>query len=76
MLAPLSRIIPSLEAKAEFARIGRYYATESMLLWDEGAQAYDAEATPSYGSETLKDFYARVLSEGLVGQELGEQKLF
>jgi divinyl chlorophyllide a 8-vinyl-reductase len=76
VLAPLSHIIPSLKAKAEFARIGRYYATESMLLWDEAAQAYDAEATPSYGSETLKDFYARVLREGLVGQELGEQKLF
>ena len=76
VLAPLSRIIPSLEAKAEFARIGRYYATESMLLWDEAAQAYDAEATPSYGKETLEDFYARVLREGLVGQELGEQKLF
>lgn len=76
VLAPLSRIIPSLEAKAEFARIGRYYATESMLVWDEAAQAYDAEATPSYGSETLKDYYARVLREGLVGQELGEQKLF
>lgn len=76
VLAPLSRIIPSLEAKAEFARIGRYYATESMLLWDEAAQAYDAEATPSYGSETLEDFYARVLRDGLAGQELGEQKLF
>ena len=76
VLAPLSRIIPSLAAKAEFARIGRYYATESMLLWDEAAQAYDAEATPSYGSDTLKDFYARVLREGLAGQELGEQKLF
>jgi divinyl chlorophyllide a 8-vinyl-reductase len=47
-----------------------------MLLWDEAAQAYDAEATPSYGNETLEDFYARVLREGLVGQELGEQKLF
>jgi divinyl chlorophyllide a 8-vinyl-reductase len=76
VLAPLSRIIPSLEAKAELARIGRYYATESMLVWDEAAQAYDAEATPSYGSETLEHFYARVLREGLAGQELGEQKLF
>lgn len=76
VLAPLSRIIPSLEGKAEFARIGRYYATESMLLWDEAAQAFDAQATPSYGSETLNDFYTRVLRQGLAGQELGEQKLF
>lgn len=76
VLAPLSRVIPPLAAKAEFARIGRYYATESMLLWDEVAQAYDAEATPSHGSETLSDFYTRVLRDGLAGQELGEQKMF
>ena len=47
-----------------------------MLLWDETAQTYDADATPSHGSETLRDFYTRVLSEGLAGQELGEQKMF
>ena len=75
-LAPLSRIFPSLEAKAELARIGRYYATESMLLWDSDSQAYDADATPSYGQETLADFYARVLRDGMSGQELGAHKLF
>jgi divinyl chlorophyllide a 8-vinyl-reductase len=76
LLEPLARIIPSLEAKAEFARIGRYYATESMLLWDEATQTYDAHSTPGYGSATLEDFYARVLHEGLAGQELGAHKLF
>ncbi len=39
-----------------------------MLLLDEAAQACDAEATPTFGSETFKGFYARVLREGLVGQ--------
>lgn len=58
VLAPLSRVLPGLAAKAEFARIGRYYATESMLLWNEQAQTYDADATPSYGEQTLSDFYA------------------
>lgn len=76
LLGPLSRIVPSLEAKAEFARIGRYYATESMLLWNEAEQAYDAAATPSHGRETLENFYARVLRDGLEGQELGAHKLF
>jgi divinyl chlorophyllide a 8-vinyl-reductase len=76
VLAPLSRIFPGLAGKAEFARIGRYYATESMLLWDESRQAYDAEATPAFGTETLRDFYTRVLREGLEGQELGEHKMF
>jgi divinyl chlorophyllide a 8-vinyl-reductase len=76
VLGPLGRLLPALEGKAEFARIGRYYATESMLLWDEARGCYDADATPSYGTETLRDFYARVLREGLAGQELGEHKLF
>lgn len=76
VLGPLGRWIPALEGKAEFARIGRYYATESMLLWDEARGCYDADATPSYGTETLRDFYTRVLREGMAGQELGEHKLF
>lgn len=76
LLAPLSRVIPALEAKAELARIGRYYATESMLLWDPATQRHNADATPAYGHETLADFYSRVLREGLSGQELGAHKLF
>ncbi|MCC0807645.1 hypothetical protein FPV16_15640 [Methylobacterium sp. W2] len=33
VLATLGRLVPALAAKAELARIGRYYATESMLSW-------------------------------------------
>jgi len=76
VLAPLGRVIPAAAAKAELARIGRYYATESMLVWDAGRGRYDAEATPSYGAETLRDFYARVLREGMAGQELGDHAVF
>ncbi|MEM9386592.1 MAG: NAD(P)H-binding protein [Pseudomonadota bacterium] len=76
VLSPLSRVIPPLAAKAEFARIGRYYATESMLHWDPERQVYDAEQTPSTGSQTLRAFYARVLGDGLQDQALGEHKLF
>lgn len=74
VLGPLGRLVPPLAGKAEFTRIGRFYATESMLLWD--GERYDADATPSFGRETLRDFYARVVREGLAGQELGEHKLF
>jgi len=63
-----------LRAKAELARIGRFYGTESMLLWKDGR--YDADATPSFGTETLRDFYERVLREGLAGQELGDHAVF
>lgn len=50
-------------AKAEYARIGRYYATESMLVWDKEREAYDADATPEYGEETLRGHYAELLAE-------------
>lgn len=53
---------PRLRAKAELARIGRYYATESMLVWNEAEGLYDADATPSFGSDTLKDFYRRIIA--------------
>lgn len=76
VLVPLSKLLPRLEDKAELARIGRYYATESMLLWNEKAQDYDAEATPSYGEDTLAEFYRRVAAAGLEGQSLGKQRLF
>lgn len=75
-LAGLSILLPSLGDKAEFARIGRYYASESMLLLNPATGEYDAAATPSWGTDTLEDFYRRVLAEGLAGQELGAHKLF
>ena len=56
-----ARLIPPLADKAELARIGRYYATESMLVWDAARQRYDADATPSIGTETLADYYAKLL---------------
>jgi divinyl chlorophyllide a 8-vinyl-reductase len=49
--------------KAEYARIARYYATESMLVLDPATGRYSAELTPEFGSETLRDHYARLLAE-------------
>ncbi len=75
VLGGLARVFPSLEAKAEFARIGRYYATESMLVWDAEAGRYDAEATPSFGEETLFDHYARLV-RGEAVEERGDHSVF
>ncbi|NTW69435.1 MAG: NAD(P)H-binding protein [Chlorobiaceae bacterium] len=72
----LAKFFPKLEDKAEFARIGKYYCSESMLVLNPVTGKYDAEITPSYGSDTLRDFYKRVLKEGLAGQELGEHSMF
>ena len=71
VLGPCGRISGRIAEKAELARIGRYYATESMLVWDETAQA-----TPETGGDTLAAFYQRVLQDGLAGQELGPAKVF
>lgn len=76
VLAALSRLMPGLADKAEFARIGRYYASESMLVLDPDSGEYNAAATPSWGNDTLEEFYRRVLAQGMAGQELGLHKLF
>lgn len=47
-----------------------------MLAWDEDAQAYDADATPEYGVDTLEGFFNKAITEGLAGQELGDQAVF
>ena len=75
VLAALGRVLPPLAAKAELARIGRYYATESMLVWDAAAGRYDAAATPSHGTETLVGHYRALLS-GQSQNERGEHAVF
>lgn len=72
----LVKIFPSIEDAAEFGKIGRYYAAESMLVLDAETGEYSAEQTPSYGKDTLEEFFERVLKEGMAGQELGEQTIF
>ena len=49
--------------KAEYARIARYYATESMLVLDPASGAYSADLTPEYGSDTLEGHYRKLLAE-------------
>ena len=75
VLGTLGRIVPSLAAKAELARIGRYYATESMLVLDSATGRYDAAATPSTGTENLFDFYASVVG-GAKAPKLGDHAVF
>jgi divinyl chlorophyllide a 8-vinyl-reductase len=67
------RVVPRLAAKAQLARIGRYYATESMLVWD--GTRYDAEATPEFGSDRLEDHYAAML-RGQVADDRGAHAVF
>ncbi len=75
VLSTLGRVLPALAAKAELARIGRYYATESMLVFDPATGRYDAAATPSTGTDTLFDHYARLI-RGEVTSERGDHAVF
>jgi divinyl chlorophyllide a 8-vinyl-reductase len=68
-------VVPSLAVKAELARIGRYYATGSMLVWDPVTGRYDPDATPETGTDTLADFHARLL-RGEASVDLGGQAVF
>ena len=43
--------------KSELIKIAKYYATESMLIWDEKKNCYDANMTPSTGKDTLRDYF-------------------
>jgi divinyl chlorophyllide a 8-vinyl-reductase len=72
LAAPISAFVAE---KAELARIGRYYATESMLWLNPETGCYDAAATPSIGAETLFDFYASVIAGG-PAPERGDHAVF
>ena len=69
------RISAKLADKAELAKIGRYYATQSMLVLNPDTGRYDAAATPETGTEILFDFYARLV-RGEVSIDLGEHAVF
>lgn len=75
VLTALGRVSPRPAAKAELARIGRYYATESMLVWDAARGRYDADATPEFGTRTLRDHYIACL-KGEVADDRGAHAVF
>ncbi len=74
-LSAAALIAPSLSEKAELARIGRYYATESMLVLNPETGGYDAAATPSTGTEILFDFYKKLV-DGDAAPERGDHAVF
>lgn len=71
----VGKLIPAVADKAELARIGRYYATESMLVWDAEANRYDAALTPSHGKQTLFDAY-EMWVRGQAAPDRGEHAVF
>merc|ERR1719373_1105154 len=49
---------------AEYGKIGKYYATECMLVLDKETGAYREDLTPSYGRTSLRDFLTEAMKEG------------
>jgi divinyl chlorophyllide a 8-vinyl-reductase len=74
-LDAVGRIVPAAADNAELARIGRYYASESMLCLDPVTGRYDEAATPSTGSQTLFDYYSSVVA-GAAAVERGDHAVF
>jgi divinyl chlorophyllide a 8-vinyl-reductase len=71
----VGKLVPVVADKAELARIGRYYATESMLVWNAQSNRYDAELTPSHGAQTLFASYEMWMN-GQDVPDLGEHAVF
>jgi divinyl chlorophyllide a 8-vinyl-reductase len=76
LIAPLAWFSSGMRDRVEFLKIANFYATESMLVWDESSQRYDAGSTPEFGTDTLAGFYAKVSSGELTLPDRGEQRLF
>ena len=76
VLMPLAKISKKIQDFREFLKIAYYYATESMLFWDEKNHAYSSDKTPEFGKDTLEDYYKKILDKDIVYKELKDQKLF
>lgn len=68
VLAPLAPFSKWAQEKRELMKIGKYYATESMLVWDQDHGIYDASCTPQTGSDRLADHFNNI-ARGLATHE-------
>lgn len=76
LLAPLGWVSEWARERQEFMRIAKYYATESMLVWDDARQAYSADETPATGTDTLADFYRDLAAGTAPVDRIDGPKLF
>ena len=75
-LSVSERVFPFLAKHAEFARIAKYYATESMLQIDPNSGHYSVEFTPKYGQDTLEEYYRGIINGETPADNLGDHALF
>ena len=75
-IAPFAFFSNKLKNTQQFLKIANYYATESMLVYDQKTQLYDEMLTPEHGNETLESHYKNLLLSKSIDDELGDHKLF
>ena len=75
VLSFIGRFNKAIADKAELARIGYYYATESMLVINDETGLYDAALTPSTGRDTLFSHYDQLLTDK-IQHERGDHSVF
>ena len=76
LIAPLRPISRWAREKSELMNIGKYYATESMLVWDAVSGHYDAKRTPSTGQDTFYDHVLKMRETGSVETVDNDTRLF
>jgi divinyl chlorophyllide a 8-vinyl-reductase len=76
IIAPLRPISRWAREKSELMNIGKYYATESMLVWDAASGHYDAKRTPSTGQDTFYDHVLKMRETGFVETVDNDTRLF
>ena len=76
LIAPLRPMSRWAREKSELMNIGKYYATESMLVWDAVNDHYDAERTPSTGQDTFYDHVLKMHETGSVETVDNDTRLF
>ena len=75
-LLPLSFLFTKLNDYVELLRIGKYYAQESMLFYDNETGTYNSEKTPQFGDNLLYDYYCSLRDDPKNIPDMGSQKLF
>jgi divinyl chlorophyllide a 8-vinyl-reductase len=76
LFTPLVPISRWARDKSELMNIGKYYATESMLVWDAVNGCYDAKRTPSTGKDTFYDHVVKMRETGSLETVDNDTRLF
>ena len=75
-LIPFALFSQKIKDKVELLKIGKYYARESMLVYDAEVDSYDANKTPQFGDSLLYDYYCTLRDDPQRIPNMGSQKLF